>query len=361
MKTDVQKLANLERMQKRPSKETLNHAGIIRLASGLDPFKDTAEAYLRAYKALGIDLINRVPETRAPAPLAPGESFDAGNGYVRSHLGVYDTWCRKQYPYSDPEEFFEDEAFSLDYFSLITPVPHRLDPETIRRKEQALGDTGVYYYQLYTTLFMWGVEHLGWEVFMTAAMTDPDAFDEKFMVPAFQQSQKLIETLCKTDCPFVFCHDDLADARGPVFPPAWYEKYIFPRYAELWKLVHQAGKKVIFVADGNMQPFLANLRAGGVDGVMLENPATDFDVILNAFGDRIVIGGMDTRKLTFGSPAEIRTLVMQLHEKTEGLPGFALSTPGGIHGNIPLENLEAYFDARVETGFTAAGWRNCAV
>ena len=42
MKADVLKLAQLEWTQKRPSKETLNHAGIIRLASGLDPFKDTA-------------------------------------------------------------------------------------------------------------------------------------------------------------------------------------------------------------------------------------------------------------------------------------------------------------------------------
>jgi hypothetical protein len=28
-----------------------------------------------------------------------------------------------------------------------------------------------------------------------------------------------------------------------------------------------------------------------------------------------------------------------------------------LHGNIPLANLEAYFDARVEAGFTPPGWR----
>jgi len=116
----------------------------------------------------------------------------------------------------------------------------RLDLKTIQRKEQMLGDTGVYYYQLYTTLFMWGGEHLGWDVFMAAVMTDPQLFDEKFIEPAFQQSQKLIETFFR---------------------------------------------------------------------------------------------------------------------KTEKLPGFALSTPGGIHGNRSLENLETYFDVRVETGFTPENWR----
>jgi len=34
-----------------------------------------------------------------------------------------------------------------------------------------------------------------------------------------------------------------------------------------------------------------------------------------------------------------------------------MSTPVGIHGNIPLENLEAYFDARVKTGHTLEDWR----
>ena len=50
-----------------------------------------------------------------------------------------------------------------------------------------------------------------------------------------------------------------------------------------------------------MQSFLKPLRELGVDGVMLENPATDFSSILEHFNDRIIIGGADTKLLTFGS------------------------------------------------------------
>ena len=217
-------------------------------------------------------------------------------------------------------------------------------------------DTGIYYYQYYTTLFMWGVEYLGWEIFLQAIALDPQGFKEKFLDLAFEESLKGMKLLTDIDCPFVFCHDDLASAMGPICSPEWYDKYIFPRYVELWELVKRAGKKVIFVADGNMGLFLERLVEVGVDGVMLENPATDFDLILKHFGDKIVIGGVETNLLTFGTPESIEKCVLKLCEKTRDLPGFALSTPGGLHGNIPLQNLEAYFDARVKAGFTLEDW-----
>ncbi|HUV08152.1 MAG TPA: uroporphyrinogen decarboxylase family protein [Spirochaetia bacterium] len=357
MKEDVLALWNLKKARKGASKETLNHAPLIRLASGLDPLKSSREAYLRAYEALGIDIINRVPEENAPPPLEPGQVVEMGEGHKRSYLGLYDTVFRERYPFKDVDEFFSAGRVEPDYRRLLTPVPHKLDLPTIKRKEGLVGDRGIYYYMLYTTLFMWGVEFLGWDVFMMAVALDPERFKEGFLDRVFDESLRLIEELCTTDCPFVFCHDDLADARGPVFQPSWYERYIFPRYPELWKPVKDAGKKVIFVADGNMEVFLPVLRETGVDGVMLENPATPIERIIEFFGDRIIIGGVETGLLTFGSPREIRKHVLDVHEKTRGIAGFALSTPGGIHGNIPLENLEAYFDARVETGHTYEGWR----
>jgi len=344
MKKDVLALAELRMSEKRPSKETLNHPGLVYLASGTDPFSNTQEAYLTAYKNLGIDIINRVPEENAPAPLKPGESVDAGNGYKRSYLGLYDTYCRMEYPFKDVDDFFEAEEIDLDYNKLITPVPHSLNKDEIQRKMKLAGDIGLYYYMYYTTLFMWGVEYLGWEIFLLAAAMDPEGFKEKFLDMAFKKSLEAITLLSEIDSPFVFVHDDLADANGPVFSPEWYEEYIFPRYVELWKPAKEAGKKIIFTADGNMTQLLKQLKQTGVDGVMLENPATDFDKILEHFGDGTVIGGIETAKLTFGTAEEIRKHVYEVYEKVKGIPGFVMSTPGGIHGNIPLENLEAYFD-----------------
>jgi len=357
MKCDVLSLSKLEISLKKPSKETLNHPGLIKLASGLDPYDETLMAYLKAYESLGIDIINRVPEKNASQPMKPGESAWLDDRYKKAHLGLYDTYCRIKYPYEKVDDFFNSDDIRLDYNELITPVPHSLDKNSINRKISLVGDIGIYYYQYYTTLFMWGVEYLGWEIFLQAIALDPGGFKEKFLDFAFGQSLKAIKLLADIDCPFVFCHDDLANANGPVCSPGWYDKYIFPRYEELWEPIKRAGKKVIFVADGNMEFFLERLVEVGVDGVMLESPATDFDLILKHFGDKIVIGGVETNLLTFGTPELIKKHVLKIYEKTKDLPGFALSTPGGIHGNIPLENLEAYFDTRVEFGFTPPDWR----
>ncbi len=357
MKKDVLALAKLQFSKKRPSKETLNHPGLIHLASGLDPYTETPSAYREAYRSLGIDIINRVPEHNAPTPLKQGEVKDPGNGYKEAYLGLYNTYYKYNYPFQNVDEFWSAKNINPFYNDLITPVPHSLKKDEIERKMSFIGDIGLYYYMLYTTLFMWGVEYLGWEIFLMAAAMDPEGFNEKFIEVVFQKSLRLISTLSELDSPFIFCHDDLADSNGPICSPVWYEKYIFPKYVKLWKSVKNKNKKIIFVADGNMSQLIEPLKATGIDGVMFENPATSFDLILRSFSDMIIIGGIETNILSRGSPEEIKKHVYDVNEKTKGHPGFAMSTPGGIHGSIPLENLEAYFDARVKTGHTPQNWK----
>lgn len=357
MKTDViSAFSDNIITDKRPSKETLNHAGLIYLASGIDPYADTSRAYLEAYRSLGIDILNRVPTSNVVQTLRPSECESCGNGYRRAYIGLYDTYFREMFPFTDIDNFFEAPAHFLEYNKLITPVPHKMDPRTIQLKMDSAGEIGLYYYMYYTTLFMWGVEYLGWEIFMMAAAIDPVRFDEQFLSIAFETSKRDLAMLADIDSPFVFVHDDLADKNGPVFDPAWYDKYIFPRYPSLWQSAKAKGRKVIFTADGNMERFLRPLKETGIDGVMLENPATNFDTILEVFHDDIVICGMDTYLLTFGSPKEISDHVDMIASKTAGMPGFAMCSPGGLHNNIPLENLAAYFDARVRHGFTPEGW-----
>lgn len=356
MRCDVDALLNRS-YEKIPSKETLNNRAIIEFASGLNVYHDTRKAYLRAYEALGIDLINRVPLQNAPQPLELGKTNHTGD-YAKSYLGVYDTVTLEHYPFGNVDDFLLlEKEWEFEYDTLITPVPHTLNKEDILSREQAVGRIGYYYYQLYTTLFMWGVEVLGWEVYMMAAALNPGKLDRIFLQPAFEKSKKLIEQLCLTNCPFVFLHDDLADSRGPVFQPEWYDQYIFPRYIELFSLIRESGKKIIFVADGNMESFFPRLLELDVDGVMFENPASNFDVILKAFSNKIIIGGVETNMLTLGTPGDIKNHIYEVRDKTGDYPGFIISTPGGLHGNIPIKNAAAYFDARADIGATPKDWK----
>ena len=108
-----------------------------------------------------------------------------------------------------------------------------------------------------------------------------------------------------------------------------------------------------------MTAFLPQLVVSGVDGLMFETPATSLSAAIEHFGQpgRYFIGGISTKVLTFGAPDEVRSMVLDLADSAGAYPGFAMASGGGLHGNIPLRNLIAYFDARVEVGATPADWR----
>ncbi len=360
MQSDVWSWATGKQPGKLISKETLNHPRLIELVSGLNAYKHTPQAYRHAYQALGIDLINRVPLENAPLPTPPGEiRRHPLRPYDYAHLGVYDTVMRHTYACSCVEEVWELDVSALAYEDLLTPSPHPCQAADAATRQAFLGEVGLYYPMLYTTLFMWPVEVLGWEIFLLAAALEPSRFHDHFLVPCTEKSRRLVAELARCDSPFVFVHDDLASASGPVFRPSWYDDFIFPHYPEIFAPAKQAGKKIILVADGNLTRFLPKLICSGVDGIMFESPATPLEAVIEHFGNpgQYFIGGISTTLLTFGSPDEVRRSVFRVAKQAGDLPGFAIASGGGLHGSIPIENLEAYFDARAEIGATPRYWR----
>jgi hypothetical protein len=345
---------------KRVSKETLNHRGLIELVSGLDVYVHTVEAYRRAYEALGIDIVNRVPLENAPSPTPPGarRTHPLNPDYDLTALGVYDTASRRVWPCREPDDLWRFDVAGLRYEQLVTPVPHPVSAADVRTRQAALGEVGLYYPMLYTTLFMWPVETFDWELFMLAAGSEPERFADHVLAPCAAMSAALVAELARTESPFVFVHDDLASAAGPVFAPGWYDEFIFPFYPAILAPARAAGKKVILVADGNMTAFLPRI-AELFDGFMCESPATPLEAVIEHFGrpGKFIIGGIETVRLATGTPEEVRRMVLRVHGQTQRLPGFAMASCGGLHGDIPLANLEAYFDARAEVGFTPPDWR----
>jgi uroporphyrinogen-III decarboxylase len=116
--------------------------------------------------------------------------------------------------------------------------------------------------------------------------------------------------------------------------------------------VFQAGKKLIFVSDGNIDVFLERLLELPIAGIMYENPATPYDRVLRTWGEagRGFIGGIETAVLTFGTPEQVRAHTRTVIGRGRQYPGFVLSSPGGLPGNIPIANLWAYLETRNELG-----------
>jgi len=111
----------------------------------------------------------------------------------------------------------------------------------------------------------------------------------------------------------------------------------------------------VFVTDGNCDLFLEKLLEFPIDGIMCENPATPFSRVLDTWGraGRAFIGGIETGILTGGAPEEVRRHTKEVIAAGRQYPGFVISSCGGLHGNIPMANLVAYFEARNEEGIPA--------
>jgi hypothetical protein len=352
MKRDVLDALSGRFPAKIPCKETLNHPGIIQYVSGLDVYDHTPEAFDIAWRKLGIDI--HVPLMQAPAarPRVPGGTWQE-DGRVYSDYGVYPTSMPLPHP-GYGADCTEEQVFGYDTrqddFDLAQAVGAQREQNDAFRAH--FGELAVMYDLYYTTLFMWPVVTFDWQPFLLAAASDPARFEEQLWRPWAAISRKHFEVLAAMDEEVVFCHDDLAMTDGPVFSPAFLEKYIFSRYEWIMEPVTRVGKKLIFVSDGNLDALLPRLLEFPIAGIMVESPATPFNRVLETWGaaGRGFIGGISTALLTQGTPEEVRAHTRAVIERGRQYPGFIISSCGGLPGSIPLENMLAYIQTRSALG-----------
>jgi len=349
MKQDVLDALSGRIPRKVPSKETLDHPGIITYVSGIDVYDNTPGAFEIAWRKLGIDIHAPLPEGNAPRPKVPGGTW-VEDGQQYNDYGVYATSMPIEHAAARPDD--DGAVWNFDV--------GRQDFDLERQRAQlramngrfraALGDQAVMFHLYYTTLFMWPVVTFGWEPFLSAAASDPVRFDEQLWDPWARLSRKHFEALAAMDEEVIFCHDDLCMTTGPVFAPAFYEKHIFSRYAWIMEPVVQAGKKLVFVSDGNLDLFLERLLELPIAGIMCESPATPYARVLATWGKagRGFIGGISTQLLTLGTPHEVARHTREIIRQGREYPGFIISASGQLPANIPLANLLAYFRTRNE-------------
>jgi hypothetical protein len=346
----------------------LDHPELMRRLSGKDPFKETEEAYLTSIERLGIDLITESPGPwwkimeRPRMRLKPGETIykvepdiyhkkPIKQGFA--YVGVHPTVFPIEYPFKDEEDVLNYDPSELMPESVeeLAKKNEKQYQKMLRKLNGRAEPYGFYY----TTLFMWPVMVFGWELFLIPAVKQEERFDT-LLNRFFQLSVKHTKALACTSMKVVILHDDITFSTGPAIAPEWYEHHIFPRYPEILKPLKDSGKIVLFCSDGKLDIFLDRLVEIGFDGFMPETPATDLNKLLEIGKNKVIIGGIDTDILTRGCPEEVLAHTGGVLQKTRDLPGFFISSPGGLYGNIPLENLRAYFQARSKFGGPPVDW-----
>jgi hypothetical protein len=196
----------------------------------------------------------------------------------------------------------------------------------------------------YKTIVSGAIAAFGWDMLLLGA-SDPVKMERVFD-SFFRRSLFFYKAWARTSVEAVITHDDFVWTAGAFMHPAIYRKAIIPRFAELWKPIHEAGKKVLFCSDGLFMEFVDDLAAAGADGFIFE-PCNDFGELAARFGRTHCLVGsfVDCRDLTFAKWDAVAACIDRTLECLAGCRGAILAVGNHMPPNIPEAMMDRYFDA----------------
>lgn len=195
----------------------------------------------------------------------------------------------------------------------------------------------------YKTIVSGAIQAFGWEMFLLA-LSDINRM-EKVLDGFFSFTLFHMEAWAKTSVEVIIQHDDFVWTNGPFMKPEIYRKVIIPRYAELWKPLHRAGKKVLFCSDGNFMEFAEDIVNAGADGLIFE-PCNDFCFMVERFGgSKVLIGSfVDCRDMTLGKWDVVRSCLDKTLELAKKYNGIMIAVGNHLPPNIPSDMIDRYIE-----------------
>jgi len=317
--------------------EYCSNDALVRAVTGLDPSKD-GRAGKRFNEAWQLDFLWLIND--GPVPWSQrGRTTDMGHAEFLE--GGVDMRAARPCPFRSVEEawaFDAVEEYGLPDFDELVRYY-----EGWHRQTQGANPEQVCPGGYYKTIVSGAIEAFGWDMLLTAA-SDQGKF-ERVLDGFFRLSLHHCRAWAETSIQVFMCHDDMVWSEGPFIHPDFYRRVIFPRYRELWRVLKEAGKVVLFTADGNYTMFLDDLAEAGLDGFCFE-PMVDLDEVVRRFGrTHVIIGSkVDCRTLTFGSTDAIKAQVDATLELAADCPGFMFAVGNHIPSNVPVANALFYFD-----------------
>lgn len=193
----------------------------------------------------------------------------------------------------------------------------------------------------YKTIVSGAIQAFGWDMLLEAA-SEPDKL-EPVLDSFYRYTRFFVEAWAKTSAEVFIQHDDFVWTSGAFMRPEIYRQVIIPRYAELWKVLHAAGKKVLFCSDGVFTEFAEDIAEAGADGFIFE-PDNPFEFMVERFGrSHALIGSaVDCRDMTFGSWETVQKSIERTLDLAEKCAGLIFAVGNHIPGNVSDDMLDSY-------------------
>lgn len=186
------------------------------------------------------------------------------------------------------------------------------------------------------------------DVLVDVALDSPEINELADRITAYQI--KVVSYLIELGVDAVQFADDLGSQQGLFFSPDTWRRFFVPRYERMLAPVKQAGKKAFFHTCGMAWGLFEDFAALGFDAVWpqthLYNTA---EIVSLSRGLKLALAIHPDRAhlMTFGSPAQIRSTVLDLAEAYrvgEGGAWFYVEIDNGF----PFENIEALVETVAE-------------
>lgn len=313
------------------------HHGYIRSKLGRDP-KDQAD-WNRFHEMMGLDFNWSTNDGLHGDWLRRGRATDMGHAEYAADGS--DMTNPKTCPFETPEDVWA--------FDAVKEYGLPAEADQVAAYEQHAGGsrtecpdqltTGGYY----KTLVSGAIQAFGWDMFLLG-LSEPGRM-EKPLDSFFRFTKFHMDCWAKTSIEVIIQHDDFVWTEGPFMQPEIYRKMIIPRYAELWKPLKKAGKKVLFCSDANFMQFAEDIARAGADGMIFE-PCNDFQFMVERFGGTHVLVGscVDCRDMTFGTWDTVRRTVDRSLELASRCKGVILAVGNHIPANVPDDMLDKYIE-----------------
>ncbi len=311
------------------------HPDYIRRKTGLEP--GSLPALRRFYQLWGIDFNWSTNDGLRGNWQAYGRTTDMGHAEYAAD--GHDQRQGGRCPFETPEQVWEFDAVNEyglpDFHEQIAAYEQH-----IRNARENFPDQltpGGYY----KTIVSGAIQAFGWDMLLLAC-SEPDKMEPVFD-SFFRRTLFHMKCWAETSAEVIIQHDDFVWSNGAFMNPEIYRKVIIPRYAELWKPLHAAGKKVLFCSDGNFMEFAADVVAAGADGLIFE-PCNDFEFMVEHFGqDTVLVGSaVDCRDMSFESWDVVQKSLDRTFELARRCNGLILAVGNHLPANIPEEMMERY-------------------
>jgi uroporphyrinogen decarboxylase len=272
-------------------------------------------------------------------------SVDLDEARVRDAYGT--VWRMDRRPHHVespglPEPSFDGYDFPTAERLLVDEPARQAALETCRQRRDSFRVANI----------GWGLFERSWTIrgFENALMdvVAHEGFYEELLDRLTELYLHFVAESVKLPVDAIMFGDDWGDQRGVIIGPDRWRRLLKPRWARLYRAVHDAGKLVVSHCCGNITDLLPDVLEMGLDVLESCQPeAMDVYELKRRYGRHITFwGGLGTQWTTpFGTPEQIRREVRRLCTEMGRGGGYVLAPAKSLQPETPTENAAAVVEA----------------